>query len=579
MNLTKTPRRPANALPLNSVFGPTFQGEGPHAGRVATFARLGGCNLACNWCIVPGMLVLLPDFTWAPVESLRVGDAVLGRTNPDKGKHGVLAKSTVTATTRRQAPLVRVNGNLTCSEDTRVWVSRNKNARSGWREFTRSEGLNCTFLAEPTKRNQADYERGYVAGMADGDGCFWTLRVKGKRSTPRRFRLALNNQDMLDRTRTYAERAGFELRPGNHVRTGFKGKGDMACLWLTRDSETRRFEQWVEEDVDSESWSWGYLAGAFDSEGNLSSGHILRLSQYTTSEDGRRVYERMANAAQRCHFSIAREEKGVRIHGRGGELWRFMSGATPVKAPSLVDTFSRAPNNARQVQKVEDAGTGEVVSLTTTTGNYIAEGWLVHNCDSADTWDRTRYDLEAANPWTPVETITDRVRAAGPDHAIVVVTGGEPLIHQRRAAFTDLLETLTGQLGRAVHVETNGTITPTPAVARQVAHFTVSPKLANGGDPVKRRITPTALRAFAQLATLGRACFKFVTTDPDDLAEVDDFTAAYTIPPEAVWIMPEGATATTVLTTHRPLAEAVLARGYNTTTRLHTLLWNNESNR
>jgi organic radical activating enzyme len=35
------------------IFGPTIQGEGPTAGRPATFLRLSGCNLACVWCDTP----------------------------------------------------------------------------------------------------------------------------------------------------------------------------------------------------------------------------------------------------------------------------------------------------------------------------------------------------------------------------------------------------------------------------------------------------------------------------------------------------------------------------------------------
>lgn len=34
---------------VKSIFG-TIQGEGPHAGKPATFIRLGGCNLKCSFC-------------------------------------------------------------------------------------------------------------------------------------------------------------------------------------------------------------------------------------------------------------------------------------------------------------------------------------------------------------------------------------------------------------------------------------------------------------------------------------------------------------------------------------------------
>jgi 7-carboxy-7-deazaguanine synthase len=44
-------------LRVNEFFGPTFQGEGPWAGRVCHFLRLSRCNQHCSWCDTP--------YTWA----------------------------------------------------------------------------------------------------------------------------------------------------------------------------------------------------------------------------------------------------------------------------------------------------------------------------------------------------------------------------------------------------------------------------------------------------------------------------------------------------------------------------------
>lgn len=557
-------------LPITDVFS-SLQGEGPAAGRPATFIRLGGCNLSCSWCTVPGTPILRPDFTWTPVEGLRVGDVVLGRTAPGNGKHGVLGPSTVTAVGHRVAPLVRVNGGLTCSADKRLWVARSVGVRSGWREVARCEGLDVTHLADPPKRDEAEYERGYLAGISDGDGCFWTLRQHGRGL--RRYRLAVNDTGLLDRTREYAARAGFVLRPGTHNTTGFSGeRRDMDCLWLTVGTEAERFEDWLAEDISSESWAWGYLAGIFDAEGNIGrNGGTVRIAQYAHING--RTYERIVAAAQRCGFAPVREPKAVRLSTAGGELWRFLTGATPVKRSALDTVLSRAPNRHRRVESVEHAGEGGVVSLTTSTGNYFADGWLVHNCDVPYTWDASRFDLREQIVRRPVDSILEVV-----DAPTVVITGGEPLLHQNSAGWRHLLAGLV-KAGKQIHVETNGTIAPTPRTRAAVDLAVVSPKqehanadLRTGLDPYQ----PQALEQFAGMAREGKAVLKVVVRTERNCAEAIVEADLFGWPRSAVWLMPEGTTVEDLQSRWRGVCDVAIAHGVNASHRLHVLAWGEE---
>jgi hypothetical protein len=57
----------------------------------------------------------------------------------------------------------------------------------------------------------------------------------------------------------------------------------------------------------------------------------------------------------------------------------------------------------------------------------------------------------------------------------------------------------------------------------------------------------------------------------DDLEEIAGLQAAFGLDP--VWVMPEGTSSTAVLGGMRLLAEEVIARGWNLSTRLHDLLW------
>lgn len=190
-------------------------------------------------------------------------------------------------------------------------------------------------------------------------------------------------------------------------------------------------------------------------------------------------------------------------------------------------------------------------------------------CDTPYTWDWDRFDPAAELHRASVSSVLAALDAMAPQ--LVVVTGGEPLLQQRRLA--PLLEGCAAR-GWSVEIETNGTIVPDARVVAVVGQWNVSPKLANSGVSVDQRIRPDALAAL--LAT-GRAVFKFVVAEPADLDEVASLADAHGL--ESVWIMPEGTDATMLLERARQLAEPVLARGWNLTPRLHVLLWGDQRGR
>jgi 7-carboxy-7-deazaguanine synthase len=81
------------------------------------------------------------------------------------------------------------------------------------------------------------------------------------------------------------------------------------------------------------------------------------------------------------------------------------------------------------------------------------------------------------------------------------------------------------------------------------------------------------------LLATGRAVWKFVVADVDDLEEVDRRIDRFGLPIDAVWVMPEGTSTTGLAARSQKLADAVLARGLNLTTRLHILVWGAERGR
>lgn len=195
-------------------------------------------------------------------------------------------------------------------------------------------------------------------------------------------------------------------------------------------------------------------------------------------------------------------------------------------------------------------------------------------CDSYHT------SWEPKGDWMSVEDILEGIEGYGADH--VVLTGGEPLIHDASAT---LLERLNEQ-GYHTTVETNGTIVPDAPVDLA----SVSPKL--------RSSTPTAEKdpkgegeweerheaKRIDLETLSLICerydhqLKFVVTDRADMDEITDLLARLrervSVRDEDVLLMPEGATRERLDKTRNQVAELAMKYGFRYTPRLHVDLWN-----
>lgn len=184
-------------------------------------------------------------------------------------------------------------------------------------------------------------------------------------------------------------------------------------------------------------------------------------------------------------------------------------------------------------------------------------------CDTPYTWDWARFRPRDELRRITAEEAVARIDSMGVD--MVVVTGGEPLLQQDR-----LVPFLRAARDRDWHVEveTNGTVAPLAEVVELVGRFNVSPKLANSGVPLERRIIDHALRS---LNGCGRAIFKFVAEGEDDFPELDALVTRLGLRP--VYVMPQATDAAGVLAGLAALADVAVARGYVLSPRLHILLW------
>jgi organic radical activating enzyme len=203
----------------------------------------------------------------------------------------------------------------------------------------------------------------------------------------------------------------------------------------------------------------------------------------------------------------------------------------------------------------EGPAAGRNASFLRLGGCNLACTW----CDTPYSWDGTRFDLRKEITNTSVDDIIEAVPPAG----VLVVTGGEPLLHQGNPQWSELL----GRLGSKfpeMHLETNGTLKPTQATVDAFTLIAVSPKLGNAGTHRGRPATP-----WGGWPHIPGAFLKVVVRTADDVAEA----VAMGWPKDRTWVMPEGQTPEELAVRWPTIAAAAAAWGINATHRLHVLAW------
>lgn len=219
----------------------------------------------------------------------------------------------------------------------------------------------------------------------------------------------------------------------------------------------------------------------------------------------------------------------------------------------------------------EGPSLGRLAMFIRLAGCNLACVW----CDTKYTWDWANYDRnKEATLMTQMGAtlaIEEKLRNVPADNQpdLLVITGGEPLLQRKSLSCFDAIYDY-----KRVEIETNGTVNPGHLLFRENVWFNVSPKLAHSGNPQSRTFVPQAMH---ELAGHERAIFKFVVQSRDDLDEIENWIEATRMYDSPIYIMPEG-THPLDLAQHMPstLADEVVKRGWNLTTRLHTLMWGNE---
>jgi DNA repair photolyase len=371
-----------------------------------------GCSHACVYCLHPDTMITMADGREKPLWAVKVGEEVAG-TRVERGMRRYVSSKVVAKwRTRKRAHRVSIadGTELIASGDHRFLTDR------GWRHVTGAMtghgqrpylttsnslvGFGSRGRAQPPSMLSREYVRGYLSGMIRGDGMMLRKsyrRTSGGTYVASRFRLALADEEALGRSDTFLRYLGvnttrFSYTPATSTRRA------MSAIRTSKAADydaIREIIAWPEDR--SVEWQAGFLGGVFDAEGSCARG-VLRISN--SDEEILCSTERALAEFDIPHIREAARANGVadiRVTGGLGARRAFFAAAQPAISRKLAFIGSTVKTTADlRVDAIEDLGEViDMLDITTTTGDFIANGVVSHNCFARPT--HTYLDLDAGD--------------------------------------------------------------------------------------------------------------------------------------------------------------------------------------
>ncbi len=351
-----------------------------------------GCSHACTYCAHGDTPVLMGDGRTRRLSELRPGDEIYG--TEVVGRYRRYVRTTVLDHWSSIKPAVRTRladrTEIITSGDHRFLTERGwkhvTDAPGRRRHLTTSNALLGTGGFAEGPRTGADYRRGYLCGMVRGDGTLGHhdyVRTNGRPGSIHAFRLALVDDEALDRTRAYlTEEAVVTNRFRYAAVVG--ARRAASAIRTGAAAGVERIEALVAWPLDpSDEWRRGFLAGIFDAGGSA------RLEALRIANCDPEILRWTDGCLRHFSFDVALDRSGgangliyVRIRGGLREQLRFFHLTDPAISRKR-DIAGRALKSDAdlRVVSVEPMGVAmRLYDITTGTGDFIADGVVSHNC-------------------------------------------------------------------------------------------------------------------------------------------------------------------------------------------------------
>jgi len=327
------------------------------------------------WCFDKNANILMADLTYRPIHKIKIGDQILG-----KDKNGNLCFAKVTKTFSRQTEnLVKLTTkkfDLICTPEHLFYL---RNGHDHWAKAKNLKNKELHYFGYGDENND-EFKRGWLSGVADGDGCFY---LQGNRLS---FRLKARDFEMVDNFINWSNHFSFPLRKVNYLE---KDGYFIAILTLTK--QVTKLQAFLRHSNQID-FARGYLAGMYDSEGT-GPHKVKQAVIYNNDEkiiDLLSIYLKLLDINFKIYKDAGRGGFHVNdnYHVKINNVPEFFIKCRPIISRKRENLLRMTLKSVKSRLKILDVinlnKKTKVYNLETEVNNYIVNGLLVHNCDQQD---------------------------------------------------------------------------------------------------------------------------------------------------------------------------------------------------
>ncbi len=547
------------SLKVSEYFMNTIQGEGVSTGAPAAFLRLTDCTLNCVFCFGDGTQILMEDFSTKNIKDIEVGDRVLSLNRRGPRLKNKMETTTVTAISSKESETVLLNGKTPVTLNHKFLY---KKYRPVWQQLKNLKGKEVKYIDQNNIINNDEYWKGWLSGIIDGDGCFFNFK-QGNNSYLR-FKIGLNEKHVIDIIQNKLEYFGY---------SGIQRREDkkLNIIEMTRVEQATRLKEFIEYKVIKDpklydkDYLKGYLAGFFDAEG------YQDHSEIRVSQKNYELIDMIHNFSSELGFNstiVDTKKNGMWVL-RIIDVINFFATCRPnLKIYKSTSTAS-IKNKINLEFDENNITTQTVYNMTTEAGSYVADGYIVSNCDSSSVWKYGNlYSFDELFKMMEESGLIEQLK----NGVHLVLTGGSPLRQQKQLEsflieFFDKFDFLP-----FIEIENECTLMPSDNIINLIGQWNNSPKLENSENKKKVRYKPEVIK---QLSELDNSWFKFVISEEANWNEIEeDFLKPGLIKREQIILMPEGDTREKLTLTQEMAASVAIREGVRFCNREHVVLWN-----